>query len=223
MKSRLGGARVPFLAVGAAFVLAVGAGWAIAASTTSSATIRACASKSTGALRLAASCKRSERRVSWNTVGPRGLRGLRGIQGATGATGAAGATGATGAKGDPGPFPGTLPSGQTIRGVWVALNQATAVSEETQVPISFGFQLASAPTRHYINVGAAAPPECPGSGANPQAQAGHLCLYETFNSNVTANRGVQAVSDPKSGAEVFIHATAAGEYFTFGSWAVTSP
>jgi hypothetical protein len=30
-------------------------------------------------LRLAASCKRSERRVSWNTVGPRGRRGLQGI------------------------------------------------------------------------------------------------------------------------------------------------
>ena len=153
----------------------------------------------------------------------RGLRGPRGLTGATGPAGAAGTQGPKGDKGDPGPFPGTLPSGQTIRGVWVALDRATVANEETQVPISFGFQLASAPTRHYINVGDAAPPECPGSGANPQAQAGHLCLYETFNSNVTANRGVQAVSDPKSGAEVFIHSTAAGEYYTFGSWAVTSP
>jgi hypothetical protein len=105
MKSVLGRAGVPLFAVFAACLLAVGAGWAIAASTTSTATIRACASKSNGALRLAATCKRSERRVSWNTVGPRGRRGLQGIQGAkgdTGATGAAGAAGAPGAQGLPG-------------------------------------------------------------------------------------------------------------------------
>jgi hypothetical protein len=105
MKSVLGRARAPFIAVAAACLLAVGAGWAIAASTSSTATIRACASKSNGALRLAARCKSSERRVSWNTVGPRGPRGLQGIQGAkgdTGATGAAGGTGAQGVQGSPG-------------------------------------------------------------------------------------------------------------------------
>jgi hypothetical protein len=127
MKSGAGRARMPVIAVAAACLLAIGAGWAIAASTTSSATIRACASKSTGALRLAASCRRSERSVSWNTVGPRGPRGLPGIQGAKGDTGAAGATGATGAAGaagqdgPPGPVvliyrnsgAHSLPSGQT--------------------------------------------------------------------------------------------------------------
>jgi hypothetical protein len=124
MKSGAGRARMPVIAVAAACLLAVGAGWAIAASTTSSATLRACASKSNGALRLAAKCKSSERRVSWNTVGPRGPRGLQGIQGAkgdTGATGAAGAAGATGQDGPPGPVvliyqnsgAHSLPSGQT--------------------------------------------------------------------------------------------------------------
>jgi hypothetical protein len=103
MKSGLSRARVPVFAVAAACLLAIGAGWAIAASTTSSATIRACASKSTGVLRLAASCKRSERSLSWNTLGPRGPRGLQGIQGATGGTGAAGAAGAAGATGKDGP------------------------------------------------------------------------------------------------------------------------
>jgi hypothetical protein len=157
------------------------------------------------------------RRTAASLRGQRGPRGLQGLKGDKGDNGDKGDTGA------PGPFPGTLPSGKTIRGVWVALDRASVASEETQMPISFGFQLASAPTRHYINQGDPAPPECPGSGANPQAQPGHLCLYETFNSNVNANRGVQGVSDPRSGAEVFIHAAAAGEYFTFGSWAVTSP
>jgi hypothetical protein len=84
MKSVLGRARAPVVGVAAACLLAIGAGWAIAASTTSTATIHACASKSTGVLRLARTCKTSERSVGWNTVGPRGPRGLRGIQGAKG-------------------------------------------------------------------------------------------------------------------------------------------
>jgi hypothetical protein len=94
---------MPVITVAAACLLAVGAGWAIAASTTSSATLRACASKSNGALRLAAKCKSSERRVSWNTVGPRGPRGLQGIQGATGDTGSTGPAGAAGPAGAQGP------------------------------------------------------------------------------------------------------------------------
>ncbi len=145
MKSGLSRAWVPFLAVAAACLLAVGAGWAIAASTTSSATIRACASKSTGVLRLAARCKKSERRVSWNTVGPRGLRGLRGIQGATGATGA-GATGATGAKGDtgpPGPFPPTLPSGKTLRGAFLAEGTSARSRHSTSSRSATRFRLAA--------------------------------------------------------------------------------
>jgi hypothetical protein len=96
MKSVLGRARVPVFAVAAACLLAVGAGWAIAASTSSTATIRACASKSNGALRLAARCKSSERRVSWNTVGPRGPRGATGVAGANGIDGATGPMGPAG-------------------------------------------------------------------------------------------------------------------------------
>jgi hypothetical protein len=98
MKSRLGRARVPSFAAVAACVLAIGAGWAIAASTTSSATLRACANEKTGALRLAGRCTKSERRVSWNTVGPRGSRGIQGIQGVKGAKGETGAKGESGAQ-----------------------------------------------------------------------------------------------------------------------------
>ena len=150
---------------------------------------------------------------------PAGPRGLQGLPGATGATGA---PGAKGDQGVPGPFPGTLPAGKTIRGVWVALDHASAANEEHQVAISYGFQLASAPVLHHIKAGIPPPAECPGTGANPQAQPGHLCLFETFASNVTASRGVQAVSDPRSGAEIHQRATAAGNSYTFGSWAVTS-
>lgn len=154
--------------------------------------------------------------------GPQGPQGPPGPPGATGATGAPGAKGDKGDQGEPGPFPGTLPSGKTIRGTYVVLDTATAAGNQGQTAISFGFRLTSAPTRHYINLGAPPPAECPGSGSNPEAQPGHLCLYETFNSN-TSSPGVQAVSDPRSGAEAFVASAAAGNYFMFGSWAVTSP
>jgi hypothetical protein len=110
MKSVRGPARVPFLAVAAACLLAIGASWAIAASTTSSATIRACASKSTGVLRLASRCKKSGRRVSWNMVGPRGPQGTHGVQGPQGPPGS------QGVQGPPGPA-GLLASPNELEGL----------------------------------------------------------------------------------------------------------
>jgi hypothetical protein len=64
---------------GAVAILSIGcvtgAALALPASHAST-TIHACASKSSGALRLAAHCKSSERAVSWSKVGPRGPAGL---------------------------------------------------------------------------------------------------------------------------------------------------
>ena len=153
------------------------------------------------------------------------ISSLRGLRGLDGPTGPKGDTGAQGIPGPPGPFPDSnvnLPSGKTIRGVYAVVNTAAAAGSQDQTPISFGFRLASAPGLHYIQKGTPPPAQCPGSASDPQAQPGSLCLYETFNTN-TSNRGVQAVSDPRSGAEVFDSSAAAGNYFIFGSWAVTAP
>jgi hypothetical protein len=157
--------------------------------------------------------------------GPTGPKGDTGAQGIPGQPGPKGDTGAQGIPGPPGPFPDSnvnLPSGKTIRGVYAVVNTAAAAGSQDQTPISFGFRLASAPGLHYIQKGTPPPAQCPGSASDPQAQPGSLCLYETFNTN-TSNRGVQAVSDPRSGAEVFDSSAAAGNYFIFGSWAVTAP
>ena len=62
-------------------------------------TIKACAKKSNGAMRLidaSKNCKKSERTLTWGTQGDAGATG------ATGATGSAGATGATGSNGSNG-------------------------------------------------------------------------------------------------------------------------
>lgn len=71
--------------VGAVSAVAVlGAGFAVAA--TNGTTIKACAKKSDGALRMAKKCKPTEKAVSWGTTGPRGPIGATGPAGPTGPT-----------------------------------------------------------------------------------------------------------------------------------------
>ena len=98
-----GGRTAVLLAVALAGALGAGGGWALGAS--SNAVIHACANKKTGAVRLARTCRtRTERTVVWNQ------RGIPGPQGPKGDTGP------QGAPGPAGPYPGTLPSGITLRG-----------------------------------------------------------------------------------------------------------
>jgi hypothetical protein len=69
-----------------ALLLAIGGGsYALAASGGN--TITACAKKKGGALRIASRCRRGERKLSWNKVGPRGLQGPGGLQGPPGVAG----------------------------------------------------------------------------------------------------------------------------------------
>jgi hypothetical protein len=165
----------------------------------------------------------------------RGLRGTRGLQGPAGPQGPAGTAGATGAQGiqgiqgiqgPPGPFPdGNLPAGKTIRGTYSLYGHASGTGEWTYGSISFGYRLAAAPTIHYIKNGDTPPPECPGTVAAPEAAAGHLCVYESSTiGNVSPNRDAltQVGADgSRMGASVYTTPAAAGNYYTFGTWAVT--
>jgi hypothetical protein len=67
------------IALGLGATLACG----IATASTHSPSIHACASKSSGALRLATHCHTNERAVTWNERGPRGKRGHVGPTGPT--------------------------------------------------------------------------------------------------------------------------------------------
>jgi hypothetical protein len=97
-----------------------------------------------------------------------------------------------------------------------------------QIPITFAFPLASAPTTHYVAAGMAAPSACPGNATSPAAQAGHLCVYE----GSAAINATGRVFDPIGGADntanpygagVAATAAAAGDFRVRGSWAVTAP
>jgi hypothetical protein len=64
----------PAMAISVAALLAASGGLAVAANS-SGPVIRACANKRTGVLRLASKCRRGERPVSWNQIGPVGGTG----------------------------------------------------------------------------------------------------------------------------------------------------
>ncbi len=89
--------------------------------------------------------------------------------------------------------------------------------------ISFGVTFSAAPTPHYIPVGAPVPVGCLGDANNPDALPGHLCLFETLATNVTANRGTLdnsgGIGSTPFGAGVFGFSVAAGQAHMLGTWA----
>jgi hypothetical protein len=161
--------------------------------------------------------------------GPRGFTGAAGAPGAPGAPGAKGATGAQGVQGVPGPFPDPLGNGKTLRGDWAIAGAATAVGQVFLGGVPFSFTLPTAPAVHYILAGGVPPAQCPGTAANPQAAAGHLCIYEQNTTNTT-NRGEFGPSTPgggfnvasKEGFGVYAYSDAAGQVWNWGTYAVTA-
>ena len=150
---------------------------------------------------------------------PRGPQGFKGDKGDKGDPGA------------PGPFPdGDLPAGKTLRGNWIAGGTAGAGGEQAYATITFGFRLASAPTAHLLDPGVSSPPDCPGTLMNPEAAQGHLCIYTFSNINVAT----RVTCDPPTnlcgasqtnryGTVIRATSSGSGAYYTWGTWAVTSP
>jgi hypothetical protein len=156
------------------------------------------------------------------------LKGSTGPRGFTGAQGAQGAKGPSGQPGPEGPFPaGDLPSGKTMRGAYTLGWSAAAPSGLAVDGYSFGFRLASAPIAHYIAQGTPPPAQCPGSASEPEAQAGHLCVYEAKKTNVSSfaigNPITNGPGASRYGFFIQTQATAAGFFYSNGTWAVTSP
>jgi hypothetical protein len=58
----------------------------------------------------------------------------------------------------------------------------------------------------------------PGERPLPQASNGNLCIYETERLN---SAGIILNEVNRSGATIFIESTAAGRFYSFGTWAVT--
>jgi hypothetical protein len=55
-------------------------------------------------------------------------------------------------------------------------------------------------------------------GGAPEAQAGFLCIYEESRTNSV---GVTLNAVNRSGATIFTNSSAAGGFFSYGTWAAT--
>jgi hypothetical protein len=166
-------------------------------------------------------------------AGPAGLTGPRGPQGDTGAAGPqgpAGPQGARGPTGDPGTLAATLPTGQTLRGVYRAAGGQTGTPAGTLAAdtVTFAMPLTFSPAAHLVLAGAEPPTQCPGSAAAPAAAPGNLCVYEAVDVNATG----QALVDPSTnllgeasryGATVQAVSSDVGYFVSTGTWAVTAP
>ncbi len=101
-------------------------------------------------------------------------------------------------------------------------------SNDAWSEIDFGFALASAPEEHFIPEATVPPAECPGSVTNPQAMAGHLCVYEENSSNrdnLVIFSGATGTTNTANrwGAGLWLLPTVPGDYFSYGTWAVKAP
>jgi hypothetical protein len=125
-----------------------------------------------------------------DTVTLSGAPGLQGAQGLQGLQGAQGAQGPTGG------YVPTLPSGQLIKGVFGSVTSHVEAGQYIDGYQTFPLALPSdLIATHYINDGDPAIDECPGTTANPDALAGHLCLYEQAGENI----GTRNIFNPATG------------------------
>jgi hypothetical protein len=149
-------------AVLATGTLVVGlSGFALAQSSKPAAQINACAKKKGGALRMAAKCRATERRVQWAVAGPQGAQGIAGSPGKDGAPGGSGATGATGAAGSNGTN-GTT-TGQTFyaESLGAGSNFGTTCGAPSGPSVTF-----TAPAGAYIQIMAEADMQRSGATSN---------------------------------------------------------
>jgi hypothetical protein len=169
------------------------------------------------AIVLRVTCKANETDVGSRVVsllgpGPKGDPGTKGDKGD---------------KGDPGPFPVTLPSGETLTGLYRAdtyVNNGTGESAVVVSPgIGFTYPLATAPTPNVVPIGGPPTAACPGSASNPQATPGNLCFYAAQGGTPTClyepvSNSCGVVS--RFGFSVYLFDAPSGSE---GTWAVTAP
>jgi hypothetical protein len=159
--------------------------------------------------------------------GPQGIPGPQGLPGPQGAPGPAlagpeGPPGPSGPEGSPWVAGGTLPSGKTEQGTWIAavLAEKEPGKGRGGTGVSFGVRLLVAPEVFVIGKekeGTEHAAECPGSVNLPRATKGNLCLYTAEDEGLELEESFSFVS---------------GALFTFkgppfssaaGTWAVTAP
>jgi hypothetical protein len=115
----------------------------------------------------------------------------------------------------------------TIRGSYFVVGNGP-IGAQFADNISYGVNLAAAPTPHYILSGTTPPTGCSGTVAAPAAAPGQLCIFEQLNNNSTTTRGAVSATGTFGASSTFgsgVYATvaAAGQMYVYGSWALGVP
>ena len=71
-----------------------------------------------------------------------------------------------------------------MRGTFLVLSTTTSAGRLTAQGIAFPVALSAAPTAHYIPDVGPVPAGCSGTAQAPNAQPGHLCIFEGAQTNV---------------------------------------
>ena len=118
---------------------------------------------------------------------------------------------------------GDLPAGTTLRGRYDIYGNSTGSSEEFGADgISYVYTFRSLPQAHFIPLGTTPPPECPGMPGSPEAQPGHLCVYEQDRENIAPGYPTFYVQDTY-GFGIWAGPLTVGHFRSYGTWAVTAP
>ena len=121
---------------------------------------------------------------------------------------------------------GTTPAGITVAGAYAMGGTASGATVFAASDVSFGYAFSEAPDVHFIEVGDPTPAACPGSPDDPQAEPGHLCIYERDVENAgargTNGSGGDGTADV-SGTTLFVRSAAAGDFWSRGTWAAGAP
>ncbi len=161
-------------------------------------------------------------------AGPQGGQGPKGADGAPGQNGKNGEPGQDGEDGEAGVCSTTnptckMPSKATVTGVWGV--RATGVST-AYAQVSFPLAMTSGEfVPEYIEPGDTSNPNCPGTNEEPQAAAGHLCVYiQGSLENIAFADFINPDGLGRNGVVLaFPLEDTSQEAIAKGSWAVTAP
>lgn len=116
-------------------------------------------------------------------------------------------------------------AGKLFTGSFATGGTAGTGTEYSGGVITFPASLSGTLPAHVIEFGGSPTAECPGTFSVPDAAPGHLCVYVSFQDNVTVHTvygTIDSYSGESSrlGAGVYSYATAAGPFYSWGTWAV---
>jgi hypothetical protein len=105
-----------------------------------------------------------------------------------------------------------------VRGSFGVAGTAAGANALVSGDANWFWPLATAPTVTIRGVGATPTATCPGTVANPEAAAGNGCVYQSTNLNTA---GVGNNTPATFGVVLYVRSTAAGDFYSTGTWAVT--